>query len=153
VASKHSIGRNKRGRATDPSPLGGTLIVAEDEQLIFSNRAADGSAVLVALQGVADRLKEVAGVQFFVSGELECVPVPLVRARFGYDADHCSWRKPVLRFEVIPLDAELLRCVGVGKRSCEQVVVVEVAGAIEQVIRASLPSAISGRARLRRECS
>src|SRR5258706_8213000 len=62
------------------------LEIAKEECAVFLNRAADGAAKLVPLEGrypLAD-IKEVTGVKSCVSQKLKCRPVQTVAAGFGH---------------------------------------------------------------------
>src|SRR5260370_42453566 len=77
--------------------------------------------------------------------------MPLVGARPGDNADHAPGSEAVTRVKVVSDDLEFLGRIGVGKRRCQQVIVVQVVGAIQEIHRAALASATAGGAALDRE--
>jgi hypothetical protein len=80
------------GAGRQAIPLAGSLIAAEEEQLVLLNRAAERAAELVLLQNLlaasAQRILEKAvGVEIFVAEELEQGSVKAIGAGLGDQID------------------------------------------------------------------
>src|SRR5207249_1179210 len=63
------------------------LVAAEQERLVFLDRAADVSAVLIAFEGRPFVVEEVPRIQFIVAQEFEAASVDLIGPRFRDQID------------------------------------------------------------------
>ena len=94
-------GHHARHTLLDPVPL----VVDEEERPIPAQRSTQAAAKLVLpILRLALR-KELAGVEFFVAGELESGSVKLVAARLRDDVDHAAQRAAGLGRVHVGLDA------------------------------------------------
>src|SRR5207247_9119271 len=94
----------------------GTLVAAEEKQLILLDRTADNASKLIPLVCVPLFGEGVAGIEFIVPHELEQIAVKLVatRSRYGVDGRGCV--EPILRLHRACLHLEFLERVREWKR-------------------------------------
>ena len=90
------------------------LKIAEEEQLSFLQRTADGPARLVLRERRPFRREVVAGVERSVAEELERVASKGVAARFGDNVDDATVVVAVFRIEVVGEQPKLLDRVEIG---------------------------------------
>jgi hypothetical protein len=121
----------------EPDDAGGraanarALIAAEIEQLVLDDRAAHGSAELVALQRILHGSEELPGIHCAVAQEIEHRSVDLVGTGTGDDVDHAAAGIAELRREIARLQIEFLHRIRVRERQARVQVGVVMAGAVE----------------------
>ncbi len=99
----------------------------------FLDRAAEGSAKLIALDCVLLRREEVTRVEIAIAKVIECRSVNCIATRFRDDIDHRSAGPAVARIEIIGFDGELRERVRIGKCRVEVGDIVLVRRAIELI--------------------
>ncbi len=110
------------------------LIAAEEEELVGDDLAAEGSAELIALDGVLGGGEEVGGVDDVVADEVEDGAVPLVGAGVGDGVDERARVDTVACGQRVGFDGELVQRVGEGIGQVDVGEVVGVVSAVEDVV-------------------
>ena len=77
----------------------GSLVVGEEEDLIFSNRAPNRPPELVLVEFTSRRREIIASIEIGVSNEFENIAMKCVRSRFGNDVDLAATEFAVLGVE------------------------------------------------------
>src|SRR5262249_55213205 len=99
--------KRRTSEAADILPLH----AAEEEELVFDDRAAEAEAEVVVAQRrtrhPARVVEEVVGVELVIAQELKGAAVELVIAAAGHDVDRRAGIAPVLRREIGGLDVDL----------------------------------------------
>ena len=126
------------------SILPGTLIGAEEEELVFDDGSANATTKLVTSQTVVLLGEKISGVQAAVAQEFESCAVNCVRAGLGDNVDRPADSVAVLSSHVVRLEVEFLNGVGIRKRQIGVQVSVIVAGAIKLIVDSSGAGAIDG---------
>ena len=106
VSSQHRGRRNEGSRVSRILPVRCVLVPGKEKEFIPDDRAAHGSAELIALQRALCRRKIVSSVEQIVPDELKQIAVKFIRARFR-NCSHCS-TNPMLSGHTARLDVELL---------------------------------------------
>ena len=92
----------------------GALIIGEEENLVLSDRAADGASELVLVKRAAGGRKVVAGIEIRVAQEFEDIAVECVGPRLRDHADLAAAELAVFRVEVAGENPELGDGIQVG---------------------------------------
>ena len=133
--------------------LPGALVVAEDEELIFDDRAAQRSAKLVPMNLVGQAGEVVLRVERTVAIKLENIAMPIIGSGLGDDTHHAAWGEPVARIKVVANHAEFLGRVGIRKWCGSEIIVIDVVCAVQEIQGAALPTSIGGSSSFRRKRS
>jgi hypothetical protein len=123
----------------------GSLVSAEEKQLILFDGPAHGSAVLVAFESVARGGKKVSGIQNAVADKLESVAVKLIRAGLDHSVDRGPGVHAVLGGQSAGLHLEFLQRIGERQRQVEVVVRIIMHRPIEHVRGSERCSARDGK--------
>src|SRR5689334_7830945 len=102
--------------AQNEIPKRGALVAGKEESLVVDYRAADGAAILIALNRIRSgwRGEEVLSVEDRIAHKLKRVPMETVRAGLGNDIDYAPGVLAILRTVIAGLHAEFLKRVGEG---------------------------------------
>ena len=94
------------------------LIVAEEENLVSANRAAEGAAELILVEGSARGREIIARVEIRVAQEFKTVAVKCIGAGFRDDVDLAAAEFAVLGVKVVRQNAEFGDGIEIGNDRC-----------------------------------
>src|SRR6185369_3112411 len=114
VAGEHGVSGQAVAGGVVGLVLPRALVAAEEEELVGDDLSTQGSAELVALDGVLCRGEEVCGVDDIVADEVEDGSVPLVGSGVGDDVDKRAGVNAATRRQRVRFDGELVQRVGEG---------------------------------------
>src|ERR1700744_2997037 len=120
------------------------LVTGKEEKLVLEDRAAHGASELVALQCVARRREEGAGIQVAVTQKIEGVAVEGVRSRFHDRVDGRRGMHTVLCGERAGLNLEFFQSIREREGKVRGVKRIVIQGAIQKVTDAGKQTAGDG---------
>ena len=90
-------------------PDDGSLVAAEEKQLVLHNGSADRPTELVALYGIALRGEGISRIENSISNKLEQIAMKLVGSRFRHQGDRARGFHSILGGRGTGFDFELLQ--------------------------------------------